>query len=1368
LVRSKLNTVNTREDNFHYYDAYFSTQSAKLSQQYSPQQLPEQLAYAQLAYVSENAGPHINPFVRDASDRSCHLPTATDVSVRIVKELDIESTYSRDAEAEAKGNGAHHEHICEVGCECYSPLEPRVQSPSEEDGCSRLKLFLQRSGTYVSAPEHGIMHGIELTVTPDTLVPGTNQTFRRRYLIKSLRLKAAAARWQCDPADAEMRKVINSEFLTEEQLNILLAPSRAAAEAMREVERDANLDPIGHEEESPPNPTSAADNSRAEALEEKVRQAVENFQCMPADIRPSDSEIADYVNLIFQYEHLFQNNFHNNMEPAKMQPMKVNLKPGVDYSKRQTMALRSYKPDHSRFMKKVLGEMERQGLIRKTTDSKVILSPVLIVDKPGAAPGVYRLVVDLKYVNSISEPGNLVLPVLQDELSKTRGMRFFLTVDFLSGFFQCPLDPESQWMYTMLTPYGNYTFTRTPQGASACPGHFHTEVAKIFAPLMSRDVALLWIDDLLLMAKTWKEFMSNLEEMLRLADEHRLILSVKKCELGAAQAKWCGRILDGRTVTMEARCSEAFEKMATPTTAGELSSFLNGMEWMSSGLLRWAEVSAKLRSFLTSIISACEVRGKSSKKKRNYEKVKLLAAGWDEEHQAVFDQCRQLLVDRLHQTIFDPNDAAVTICLFTDASDTHWAGFLTQVRDWDISRPVQEQQHEPLGTLSGAFSGAQLNWSVIEKESYPIIKMLGQFDHILSAPKGFKVFCDHANIVSLFHPEAQSPTLAKQTVDKVYRWLFHLGTYRVLSMEHLPGQHNIWADMLSRSAHPTYYKIKRMRLCPVRARRPAELGDEDEVLPQPVVRHFKNEYLSLDIDPMGAHHTLPDKGAILTSQREAHLSRSDRRWLRDARSRGVIEDQHVINDNGEIDNVIYIKSVVRGEDDPRLQAWIPRDDKALIARCLVGAHCGRNGHLSAADTLKYLKKFVTWDGMDDEVKRFCMEDCLCCLKTQHTSTPRPFAHQLHATERGQVLHFDFMYIGKPPKGYAHEFVYVLVIKDDFSGLVEVIPCESADSETAAEGLIWFHTRYLTRWPDYFVSDQGSHFKNKLLRTLAQVVDASHRFTPTYHPCANGTVEIVNKSLRRLLTQLLLDNQLGPHDWPYVLPAVQSFLNDIPGVNGFSPKQVFMGLPLFDPTYVILAPAAVTRRIQRMQVREALLRDHVVALRGSLIEMHRTMTARNVARLERNARHRDNAMLRLSRNKHIDSTLFGRYQARQGSGDDDYDKKYFYDSVNFHEGDFVLVAVPEGERHKQHKLMARWKGPFRITRAVSDHVYEVEHLLNRKKQEVHWSRLKFYCDDELEELVKLREVVRREDQADSQVDGIFCNIGRILKRCPINS
>ena len=461
---------------------------------------------------------------------------------------------------------------------------------------------------------------------------------------------------------------------------------------------------------------------------------------------------------------------------------------------------------------------------------------------------------------------------------------------------------------------------------------------------------------------------------------------------------------------------------------------------------------------------------------------------------------------------------------------------------------------------------------------------------------------------------------------------------------------------------------------------------------------------------------------------------------------------HVINDNGEIDNVIYIKSVERGTGTILLRAWIPWENKGLISRFLVSAHCGRNGHLSAAETLKHLKKYVFWENMDSEVERFCMEDCLCCLKTQYASNPRPYAEQLHATERGQVVHFDFMYIGKPPKGYAHEFVYVLVIKDDFSGLVEVVPCDSADAETTAEALLWFKARYLSRWPDYFISDQGSHFNNNLMRILADTVGTTHRFTPTYQPCANGTVEIVNKSIKRVLSQLLIENHLGPHDWPYLLPAVHSFLNDVPGTNGYSPKQVFMGLPQYDPMHVILAPAAAKRRIQRMVVTEEFIATEVRQLREDLTRMHRKVIERNADRRARNIRHRDKALLRISKNKHVDSTLFGRYQATQGTGDDNLDKMYYYGSVNFHEGDFVLVAVPEP--HKRHKLTARWQGPFRITDTISDYIYEVEHLLSRKRQQVHWSRLKFYCDDEIEQVVRLREFVRREDQVDTPMVDII--------------
>ena len=70
---------------------------------------------------------------------------------------------------------------------------------------------------------------------------------------------------------------------------------------------------------------------------------------------------------------------------------------------------------------------------------------------------------------------------------------------------------------------------------------------------MSRGQAILWIDDLLVMGKTFAEFMAAVREMFDLCEQFRLYLSVKKCELGGSQVKWCGRIISNKGVRMESR-----------------------------------------------------------------------------------------------------------------------------------------------------------------------------------------------------------------------------------------------------------------------------------------------------------------------------------------------------------------------------------------------------------------------------------------------------------------------------------------------------------------------------------------------------------------------------------------------------------------------------------------------------------------------------------------------------------------------------------------------------------------------------------------------------------------------------------------------
>jgi hypothetical protein len=90
-------------------------------------------------------------------------------------------------------------------------------------------------------------------------------------------------------------------------------------------------------------------------------------------------------------------------------------------------------------------------------------------------------------------------------------------------------------------------------------------------------------------------------------------------------------------------------------------------------------------------------------------------------------------------------------------------------------------------------------------------------------------------------------------------------------------------------------------------------------------------------------------------------------------------------------------------------------------------------------------------------------------------------------------------------------------------------------------------------------------------------------------------------------------------------------------------------------------------------------------------------------------------------------------------------------VDFQVGDFVMVAVPD--RPSTHKLAARWRGPYRVTRTINDHVYEVQHLVTENVTEAHVRRMKFYCDAELDMTVPLADHVVAEEGRPYEVEDV---------------
>jgi hypothetical protein len=88
--------------------------------------------------------------------------------------------------------------------------------------------------------------------------------------------------------------------------------------------------------------------------------------------------------------------------------------------------------------------------------------------------------------------------------------------------------------------------------------------------------------------------------------------------------------------------------------------------------------------------------------------------------------------------------------------------------------------------------------------------------------------------------------------------------------------------------------------------------------------------------------------------------------------------------------------------------------------------------------------------MAKDVKVFA-QSCLHCVATNPGDrVPRPLGTQLHATKPNEILHFDFLYIGLSRDG---KYQDLLLLKDDLSGYLWLVPCRTADDGATVDALM---------------------------------------------------------------------------------------------------------------------------------------------------------------------------------------------------------------------------------------------------------------------------------------------------------------------------
>jgi transposase InsO family protein len=864
--------------------------------------------------------------------------------------------------------------------------------------------------------------------------------------------------------------------------------------------------------------------------------------------------------------------------------------------------------------------------------------------------GTWRMCIDLRGINSRTLPFPWPLPRLDTIMENLRAAVLFAAFDLLRGYWQFPVRARDTKFFAFVTPHGLFELTRVPMGAKNSAPHFQRVMEEVLKPLLYVSL-LVYLDDILVYAASEEGLLASLEEMWALLDARGIKLNPRKSKLFCKQIKWCGRLLSADGVGVDPEFAHALLEMEPPVTAGDLMQFVHGAGWLRDYIPDFARCLLPLNDCLNALLKELPRRTK------RLAKTKLLSDGcWGREEAKAFANVKQAIADAVTLAYPDPRKE---FCLFTDASREGWGALLTQLLGEHLSKPVAEQPHQPLAFLSGIFRGSQLNWSTVDKEAFAVKESCEKLTHVLERERGFRIFTDHLNLKYIFAPTEVVSAVPRTTAERLERWALRLRAFEYV-IEHIDGAANVWADLLSRwggrkalEAHSKaiHLRVQDSRAVPYAGR----MGDPPVDEEWPVMEH------------------------IVAAQRHAVKPRN----------LGMGEDEVWRDEMGRV--------------------WLPRGARKLIARLLVIAHAGASGHRGRKATLTPLRERFVWQGMRGDVTTFLQRCLQCCRCADGGPVPRTLGKQLRAHERCEILHFDFLSMGTDAHSGEQ---YVLVLKDDYSCHVELVPAHRATAVVAADAICWWASRF--KMPAIFISDQGTHFRNQLVDELTRVTKVQHHFTTARCSWANGSVERVNRELIRVMARLLSEDEMVGGDWLELLPVVQSVLNSSVSarLGGHSPVEVMVGLkPTHALDAVVRRDAESTVGARIVQLSPGAVHQHCETLIEALMAWHHEADAARDARQSQNQAAREQVAA----------------------------------AVDWELGDYVLKYVARGGRAGGQKLSVRWQGPYQVVDTLSPNIYVIQDLQRGPRREVHGSKLKKYADANWE----VTEEVRRQAAHDSQ-------------------
>ena len=784
--------------------------------------------------------------------------------------------------------------------------------------------------------------------------------------------------------------------------------------------------------------------------------------------------------LVNEYSDVFQNPGIIRLPPDEW--MTIPLVDNWEDKAKFTSKVYPLGNEARQLVDKTFDTLHEQGKLAWSDKPTPFGSPVFVVYRTVNGVKKGRVVVDIRTLNSVTQPDNYPLPMQEDITSLVAGYPFISTIDAVSFFYQHPVAPEDRHKLAVNTHRGQEVFQVAVMGhRNSVP---HVQRAQDNMLRDCRTFARAYIDDIVIFSRTLHEHVTHLRYVFDVLRFYNVTLQASKCFLAYPNIKLFGQRVDAFGLATHEDKLEAIQALKFPRSLHQLEKYLGLTGWLRRYIHSYAKVVEPLQKRKTELAKSCTTTGG----KRKSEAVKRLIDTPSQEELEAYRYLQQAFKRPLWLAHFN---ASKILYFDLDASkEMGIGGIAYQLRSdngiTDACDKPARDDIEPLCFLSRELNGAETRYWITELETAGLVWMIRKLRHWIETARRTVGFTDHSAITNI----VKQTTLVSSSSDRLNLRLIRASQYvsqfATLEVRHKAGRLNTVPDALSRL-------LRSRSIAPQKEEGELETLEAQGLCATPVQSNISDAF----------------KDEIRSGYA------SDERWARILSS-----VQNSPAPSSAIRRVFsYDDGLLHYTDELNCRRiCIPRSLEKSIFEL---AHDYRH-HAGFHRTYQFLINAVYVLNLPNRLRLYIKNCPTCCLN--ETPRHRPFGMLqpiLTPPIPGHTVTIDFV-LGLPTAPSGKNITLNSTCK--YSKKIEIIPGKT--TWPAQEWASAFVKRCQLGGlgiPSVIISDRDQKFASEFWQGLFESLGTRLVMTTAYHPSANGQSERTNQTVEIALRHVLFDN-----------------------------------------------------------------------------------------------------------------------------------------------------------------------------------------------------------------------------------------------------